>query len=117
MSVDIKKRVIFINIKRKIIPIDTKIYLLNIKNNAFFFIDIDVEQITDKITKFRKKKSDKKNEISPILVYGSVPVIFRIAVKYIYAVIVIFNVELLDFFYQRFFGSVTDYLLETDIYR
>ena len=98
-------------------PINIKIYLLDIKNNAFFLVDIDVEQIIDEIIKFRKKKFDKKSETNSILVYESVPVTFRITVEYIYTVIVIFNVELFNFLYQRFFSSVTDYLFEINIYR
>ena len=108
MPIDIEGRIIFI---------DIKIYLLRIKDNAFLFIDIGVEQIIDEIIKFRKKKSDKKDEAGPILIYGNISITFRIAVKYIYAVIVVFDVEFLDLFYQRFFNSVTNYLFETDIYR
>ena len=106
-----------INIKERVIFIDTEIYLLNIENNAFLFIDISVEQITDEIIKFRKKKSDKKNETGPILIYGNVFITFRIAVEYIYTVIVIFNIKLFNLFYQRSFGSITGYLFEINIYR
>ena len=106
-----------VDIKKKIIPVNTEIYLLRIKDNAFFLIDTGVEQITGEVTEFRGRKFDKKGEADPVLVHENVPVTFRIAVEYAYTVVVVFDIELLDFLHQRSFDSITGYLLEIDIYR
>ena len=117
MPISIEGRIISINIKERVIFINTEIYLLDIENNAFFLINTGVEQITGEIIKFRKRKSDKKGETDSVLIYGNVFITFRIAVKYIYIVVVVFNIKFLDLLYQYSFNSVTNYLFETNIYR